>query len=120
MGEGSNDYIKHTYRIFNKERVRIIYKVTAKIKITNSIESLAPVCEQCKANLGIGREETNIYSQNRGQSSQVEQPKPAELYCINDKTYFCLDHYRDFHQSTILQSHMSIPARDKPLTFGEC
>ena len=50
----------------------------------------------------------------------MEQPRPAELYCINDKTYFCLDHYRDFHQSTILQSHMSIPARDKPLTFGEC
>ena len=31
-----------------------------------------------------------------------------------------MDHYRDFHQSAILQSHMSIPAREKPLTFGDC
>lgn len=67
----------------------------------------------------MGREETTGYS-NLNKQHVAEQPKPAELYCINDKTYFCLDHYRDFHQSTILQSHMSIPARDKPLAFGEC
>ena len=81
------------------------------------MESQVPLCEQCKANLGMGRDDMNYAS---GAHPTAEQPRPAELYCINDKTYFCLDHYRDFHQSTILQSHISIPARDKPLTFGEC
>lgn len=114
--KSSNDYVSHTYRIFDKEKVRLIYKVTAKIKVPTSLESHAPVCEQCKANLGIGREETAHLQTRAG----AEQPRPAELYCVNDKTYFCLDHYRDFHQSSILQSHMSIPAREKPLTFGEC
>ena len=114
--KSSNDYVSHTYRIFDKEKVKLIYKVTAKIKIPHSVESLTPLCEQCKANLGMGREETTNQFNKHG----AEQPRNAELYCINDKTYFCLDHYRDFHQSTILQSHMSIPARDKPLTFGEC
>lgn len=118
--ENSNDYVSHTYRIFDKENVRLLYKVNAKIKIPNSVELGVPLCEQCKANLGMGREETAGHGQILHKGVQAEQPRPAELYCINDKTYFCLDHYRDFHQSTILQSHMSIPARDKPLTFGEC
>ena len=113
-----NDYVCHKYRIFDKEKIRLIYKVTAKVRITNSVDSNVPICEQCKANLGIGRDESAMYGSN--QRLRAEQPRPAELYCINDKTYFCLDHYRDFHQSSILQSHMSIPARDKPLTFGEC
>lgn len=60
---GSKDYVSHTYRIFDKEKVRLIYKVQAKIKIPNSVESLTPICEQCKTNLGMGREETtNQYS----------------------------------------------------------
>ena len=56
--KSANDYVSHTYRLFNKEDVKLIYKVTVKIKIPSTIESLTPVCEQCKANLGIGREET--------------------------------------------------------------
>ena len=97
--------------------MRLVYKVQAKVQIKKSAEPQVPLCEQCKANLGMGRDDMNYASNSH---PTAEQPRPAELYCINDKTYFCLDHYRDFHQSTILQSHISIPARDKPLTFGDC
>lgn len=55
--QDESDYVSHTYRIFDKEKVKLIYKVQAKIKIPNSTESLTPLCEQCKANLGLGREE---------------------------------------------------------------
>ena len=58
--QNPNDQITHTYRVFDKEKVRLIYKVTAKIRIPNSIESNVPICEQCKANQGMGREETTI------------------------------------------------------------
>ena len=43
--KSSNDYVSHTYRIFDKDKVRLIYKVSAKIRIPNTIESLTPVCE---------------------------------------------------------------------------
>ena len=42
---GQNDYVSHKYRVFDKEKVRLVYKVTAKIRITNSVESHVPLCE---------------------------------------------------------------------------
>ena len=96
-----SDYVSHKYRIFDKEKVRLMYKVTARVRISNTVDSHVPICEQCKANLGIGRDEAEGYGSSHNKP-QAEQPRPAELYCINDKTYFCLDHYRDFHQSSIL------------------
>ena len=66
MDEASKkDYVSHTYRIFDKEKVRLVYKVQAKITIINSNESQTPMCEQCKANLGMGREENPAYSNNQ-------------------------------------------------------
>lgn len=43
--QDESDYVSHTYRIFDKEKVKLIYKVQAKIKIPNSTESLTPLCE---------------------------------------------------------------------------
>ena len=43
-----DDLVKHTYRIFDKEKVRLLYRVKAQIKIDQTNDINAPQCDWCK------------------------------------------------------------------------
>lgn len=103
------DYVAHSYKVFDKERCRLMYKVSCRVKImptvknSNSVHDLE--CERCK-------------------TMEPRQNNSVSVFCINDKAYFCESCDNQLHQaSSILDKHVRIPpetASQKFLDFGKC
>lgn len=60
--ESNSDYMRHCYRVFDKEKVRLLYKVTTSIKIKSSGIRSNPICRICDEpfNEGVGQTASSI------------------------------------------------------------
>ena len=88
------DYVSHQFRVFDKERCRLMYKVQCKVK-------LEPIDNASNENCA------NEVAHNF-------QSVRASKYCINDKAYFCADCDAEIHQRNgIFNQHTRVAAVEK-------
>ena len=86
-----------TYAIHNCEKIRLLYKVTTKIKVN-------PLNQNAQTEVG---------------DCAVCRDK-AEVYCINDMVYFCGEHDAAVHKDEVFAQHKRVSIENKPREFGFC
>ena len=72
--------VAHRYRIFDKERCRLLYKVQCEVHVLPPVDQTTnAICHYCE-------------------KTGEAKPRLATLYCINDSALFCDICDRDFHE----------------------
>ena len=88
-----------TYAIHNCEKIRLLYKVTTKIKVNPLNQNAQTDIKDCAV---CGEK--------------------ADCYCINDMSYFCNEHYEEVHSAKFdfFRDHKRVPVEHRPRDFGFC
>ena len=105
------DLVTHKYRIFDKEKVRLLYKVRASIKIDQRGEMGAIYCDICKhqyqsnLNMGAGGQTGGGNLPNSQNNPKQSEIKLATCYNKQLNAHFCDEHWESFHDKPLLKKH---------------